>query len=97
MSDCAVQIAERLQGDAEPCLRDGQPRIQPDRLAQLLDRRLEPSMAFERQPEVVAGFGMIGTQLDGGLQAPEARRRNPWSTSASRPRWYCASNSPGSS
>ena len=68
MRNCAVEIPERLERDAQARLGDRQRRVQPDGRAQLLDCRLEPSEALQRQPEIVPCLGVAGPQPDGGLK-----------------------------
>ena len=56
--------------------RNGQRRVQADRGPQLGDRRLQAPVAFERDPEVVARFGVAGPQRDGGVSAGSAPARS---------------------
>jgi hypothetical protein len=71
MRDRPIQIAECLERDAQPHLRNRQRWIQPDRGAQLIDGWLEAPEALQRQSKVVTSFGMIRAQLDRCLERRE--------------------------
>ena len=60
MRNRAVQIANGLEREAEPVLRNGQPRIQPDSFLQLNYSGIDSPSVFERESEVVTRFGVPG-------------------------------------
>ena len=77
MRDGPVEIAERLQRDAEPQLARPPAADSSGPLRATGRSRVRAVLALERQAEVVARFRVIGPQPDGRLQRRKRAARNP--------------------
>ena len=81
----AVEVAGGLKCDPETRSCNRERGIQPHRRPQLVDSRFESSVTFQRQPEIVVRFGMIGPKFDCCLERRQRTIEVALSTSGSRP------------